>query len=54
MLHGLDLLFLKQFAVELVAQAERHPHAAHFAPVGVAEQVAAVAFEGIVFENVDL
>ena len=53
-LHGFDLFFLEQFAVELIAQAEGHHHSADFAPVAIAQQVAAVAFERIVFEDIDL
>ena len=49
-----SLLFLEHFAVELIAQAEGHHDSTDFMPVAVAQQIAAVAFERVVFEEIDL
>ncbi len=53
-LHRFDLLLLQRSAVQLVAQAEGQENLADLAPVVIAQQIAAVAFERIVFENVGL
>jgi len=49
-----NLLFLQRFAVQFVAQIKRKHNAVDFAPVAVAQRIAAVAFERIVFENFGL
>ena len=49
-----DLFLLQRVAVEFVAQTKRQHHAVDFTPIAVTQHVAAVAFEGIVFENFGL
>ena len=49
-----NLLLLQRSAVQFVAQIKRQHNAVDFAPVTVAQRIAAVAFERIVFENFGL
>ena len=53
-LHRFYLFLLQNSAVQLVAQTEGQENFADLAPVAIAQQIAAVAFERIVFENVGL